>query len=106
MLFSPYRYLYANMWFLWAVLVCSCLIMGVKHWFNDSVLAYGILILMTWLIPVYEVQLMVWLLPFFIAGYFGGAESKPDIERLYFTGQPGCTYRYPIGMEIVNIYLQ
>lgn len=79
MLFAPYRYLYANMWFLWAVLVCSCLIVGVKHWFHDSILAYGILILMTWLIPVYEVQLMVWLLPFFIAGYFGGGQKASRI---------------------------
>ena len=75
MLFAPYRYLYANMWFLWAVLVCSCLIIGVRHWFHDSILAYGILIFLTWLVPIYEVQLMVWLLPFFIAGYFAGGQK-------------------------------
>lgn len=65
-----YLNIYNNMWFLWATFFCSCLIICIHFWVHDNIFVYLICIALTWLIPYYSLQLMLWLLPFFIFGYY------------------------------------
>ena len=68
-LIKGYRGIINNMWFLWAMLVCSCIVIICHYAFKDNIISYIVAVLGTFFIYDYNMELWLWLLPFFIIGY-------------------------------------
>ena len=57
-------------WFLWAVLLLSIVVVINKTFFKDNILIYCILFILTFFAPTYmSIHLIAYVYPFFIAGY-------------------------------------
>lgn len=76
---TGYFTIYKNMWFLWAMLVCSGIVIVGHYIFNDNIMLYIIVVFGTFFVYDYYYQLWVWLLPFFIIGYFANKNNWRDM---------------------------
>lgn len=65
-----YSYLYGNMWFLWAMLFCSLMVMLLHYVFNDNIFAYLIVLFLTFLPYKQEIVRWMWLFPYFSCAFF------------------------------------
>jgi len=62
---------FQSFWFLWAVFWCSLLVILTNKLFNDSVYAYLVIFILTFITPdLYGAELYKFMFPFFLSGYF------------------------------------
>lgn len=64
-----YLHIYQNMWFLWAMLSCSAIVIVIHYFLKDNILAYIIVLPITFLLKTHYLQLYTWLYPFFVLGF-------------------------------------
>lgn len=59
-----------NLWFLWTIFFCSVIIAIIKHKFNDNLLIYLTIFLISFIIPdIYLLQYYKFMYPYFLLGY-------------------------------------
>lgn len=68
-----------SLWFLWAVLYASIIVVLVKSFFNDRILVYIVVLLLTFFVPnVLQIHWWNYLLPFYIIGYLSNDYNVVD----------------------------
>lgn len=83
-LIRGYSYLYGNMWFLWAMLFCSLMVMLLHYCFKDNIFAYLIVLLLTFLPYKQEIIRWMWLFPYFsCAFFFAKYKDTAFVKRVY-----------------------
>lgn len=66
-----FRSSFQTIWFLWAILWCSLIVMISNRLFKDSIIIYILVFLLTFIIPdSFNISLYKYMYPFFIIGYF------------------------------------
>lgn len=82
---SYFYIIISSLWFLWAILYASLIIIFVKKGLRDSNIAYLILILISLFIPnMYNAALYSFMLPYYIIGYkFNIYNTNKRLKALY-----------------------
>lgn len=71
-----------NLWFLWAVLICSIIVIIVNHFLNDCLYIYILGLILTFIIPdSYNLHVYKYVYPFFVLGYFF---NKYEWKKLFY----------------------
>lgn len=75
----------SSLWFLWAILGCSLLIIGIKYFFRDSVFAYAVfLIVSPFISDAHYLAAIKFLYPYFAFGYLFNRFDAGHIMRKEF----------------------
>lgn len=83
-LIRGYSYLYGNMWFLWAILFCSLAVMVIHYKFNDNLLLFIVVEILTLLPGKQEHVRFVWLYPYFVLAYlFAKYKERDIVKKMY-----------------------
>ncbi|MEG0408684.1 MAG: acyltransferase family protein [Bacilli bacterium] len=72
-----------NLWFLWAVLLCSIIVLIVNRLFKDSVIIYIIGIVATLFVPDIIPAVYKFMLPYFILGYLFNKYFTITFKRIF-----------------------
>lgn len=64
------KYCLTNLWFLWAIFFCSCIVLLIRKVFRDHIAAYLMAFLLLQLVPNrYNLQYYAFLYPYFVGAY-------------------------------------
>lgn len=75
-----------NLWFLWAVIFCSLIVLAVSHFFRDSGYVYLLLTFAMLLLPDYfQGHMYKYMFPYFAAGYLWNKLELADAVKRYFS---------------------
>lgn len=70
-----------NLWFLWAVLLCSIVVLLCNKFFKDSIMIYILLFIVSLFIPnILNFNLYVFMFPYFVFGYLYNKSSR-EIDK-------------------------
>lgn len=73
-----------NLWFLWAVLLCSIIVLLCNKIFNDNKIIYGVLFILSLFIPNFlNSNLYVFMFPYFVFGYLYNKYNKNQNNNSY-----------------------
>lgn len=76
-----------NLWFLWAVLLCSLIVLLCNKFFDDSIIVYVVMFAISLFIPnILNFDLYVFMFPYFVFGYLYNKynkDVKTDIKYIF-----------------------
>lgn len=85
--FHLYNFHYSSylthLWFLWAVILNSFIILLVHRFFNDSIIVYAIIFILLLFLPhLYNSNYYVFMYPYFLCGYLVNKTNSPIIRLI------------------------
>lgn len=94
---SYLSYMTSSLWFLWAILFCSLIVLMVKYLFNDSLIIYFIGLIATFFVPDTIPAVLKFMLPYFLTGYWFNKYFEANIKNHF------STKKYFIGLSLSGV---
>ena len=83
-----WSFFFYHLWFLWAVFLCSCIVLLVRHWFRDSIVVYVVIGALMLFLPDHNCFPYVeYMYPYYVLGYrIGGSGLRRGWKSMYCFG--------------------